>query len=193
MTVGSRFGTVDVEVGPGELVAIIGGDSSGTAGHDRITLRPGGVRGGLVSLARSGVAIVPAQLALFPSLTVSEHLQLGRVRRRRPDRSREVLGWMPELVALGARRAGRLSGGEQRLLAIARALAGSPRVVLVEDTTTGLSPRAVHRVAAALRSAADDWGTAVVAADHRESFLTDAADRVRHLRGTVGAGGGAAP
>lgn len=128
--------------------------------------------------SRRGVSRVPASLALFPSLTVSEHLALGRISRRRADRSRQVLEWLPELGPLSSRRAGQLSGGEQRLLALARALAGSPRVLLVEQTTTGLSPVAADRAQRALRSAADEWGATVVTLDPSDQPLPGAPDLV---------------
>ncbi len=186
---GGAFGGLVVDAAPGALIALVASHGTARAEGDPVVLSPLEREGAWRELARSGVSRVPSELALFPSLTVQEHLELGRVRRRRPDRLSEVLEWLPELRPLRSRRAGLLSGGERQLLAVARALSGTPRVLLVEEVTTGLSPAAARRVAAALRGAADEWHTAVVAFDRRDEPLCDVADEVLHPGDATDRGG----
>lgn len=171
-----------VDVARGELVALVEevrGAHSGSA--LQLSVSPAGRSARALTpraLARRGVLHVPSGLSLFASLTVREHLELGRVQRRRPQRAAQVREWLPELEPILDRPAGLLSGGERRLVALGRALAGSPHLLLIEDATTGLSPRSTSRVGVALRAAADQWGTAVVAATRHRRHLSDVADRV---------------
>jgi len=133
-----------IAVGPGEVVAVVGPPGAGkTALLERVVA------------ATPGAAFVPAGRRIFPSLTVAENLAVGayRVRRdralvaRRRDRVHDLF---PRLAERGSQRAGTLSGGEQQLLAIARALMADPELLVLDEPTAGLGPPAVAAVADAL-------------------------------------------
>ncbi|QMU78457.1 ATP-binding cassette domain-containing protein [Streptacidiphilus sp. PB12-B1b] len=108
--------------------------------------------------ARLGICLVPSGRAVFPSLTVGE--QLGLAGRSRKD---AALALFPELARLLGRTAGRLSGGEQQMLALARALAGPARLLLLDEPGRGLAEPVVARLHAALAAAVADGRTVVLA------------------------------
>lgn len=118
---------------------------SGLVPHDGAILLDGAPLGrhSPQSIARSGVAHVPEGRRLFPNLTVHENLQVSRTARGgRPSRFEpaDIYDLFPALVPLRRRRAWSLSGGEQQMVAIGRALCGSPRVLLLDEPTLGLAP-----------------------------------------------------
>jgi len=131
-------------VAPGEVVAVVGPPGAGkTALLERIVA------------ATPGAAFVPAGRPIFPSLTVAENLAVGAYRDRRDhalvaERRERIHRLFPRLAERGAQRAGTLSGGEQQLLVIARALMSEPSLLVLDEPTAGLGPPAVEAVAEAL-------------------------------------------
>lgn len=109
--------------------------------------------------ARRGLAFVPAERATYEGLSVAENLELAA----RDGDPRPALDAYPPLRALLRRRAGTLSGGEQRMLAVSRALLARPRVLLLDEPVQGMAPSVADRTYALLR----DSGAAVVTAEQR--------------------------
>lgn len=167
----ARFGPVvavrgiDLDVRPGEIVALVGPNGAGKTtalraimGQHRNRIGTIGINGaqvplggGAVAAARAGLAIVPQGRKLFTSLTVDEHLDLSasRIRGRKGRMGiEEAFELFPNLASRRRIRAGLLSGGEQQMLAIARAVLASPAYVLMDEPTEGLSPPMVAGVAA---------------------------------------------
>jgi ABC-type branched-subunit amino acid transport system ATPase component len=121
-------------------------------------------------LAQRGLAWVPQLDDVFSTLTVRENLELGGYllpRRQVGQRVREVLDVFPLLAGLAGRVAGRLSGGERKLLAIARALMPKPSVVLLDEPTAGLSPEMTDLVLRVHITALGERGVAVLLVEQR--------------------------
>jgi branched-chain amino acid transport system ATP-binding protein len=163
-----------VVVGDGEIVALVG--------HDGV---PGCIaRAAAQRLAADGVGYVPAGRPVFGSLTVTENLVVGAYRDRRDQRTvaarlASVHERFPRLAERARQPAGTLSGGEQQLLVIARALMGAPKALILEDPSAGLGPPAVAAVAHALEQAQ----AAVVIADEGLALARAAAHRIVLLEG----------
>jgi branched-chain amino acid transport system ATP-binding protein len=145
---------IDVEVRTGEAVAIVGSNGAGKTTLFRAIaglLRP--MEGRVVldgkdltrrpahRMSRAGVAYVPAERHLFPAMTLKTNLVLGAYPKR-PDRETLDLVYdlFPRLKERQRQQAGTLSGGEQQMLAVARALMSRPRLLMLDEPTTGLAP-----------------------------------------------------
>jgi branched-chain amino acid transport system ATP-binding protein len=127
-------------------------------------------RAPLHARARAGMAFVPEGRPVFAQLSVRDNLRLGL---GPPARALELF---PELAALMPRLAGKLSGGEQQMVRLGRALAGNPTVLLIDELSLGLSPVVAARMFAAVRAAADA-GAAVLIVDQHVRVALEFADR----------------
>jgi len=154
---------VSISVGPGRIVCLLGGNASGKSTLMKAILgliRPKSGRivfgnADLVGLStpdivRAGIASVPEARRIFPLMSVRENILMGAFTRRdRRETSRDaqrVLELFPRLAGRLKQRAGTLSGGEQQMLALARALMARPRLICMDEPTMGLSPRFVDLV-----------------------------------------------
>jgi branched-chain amino acid transport system ATP-binding protein len=183
---------VSFQVHPGEIVAMFGANGAGktttllaTVGElprakGEVIYRDAPATGRLHKLARSGLAFVPEAPSVISGLSAHDNLRIGR------GSVELALEYFPELVPLLNRRAGLLSGGEQQILALARALAGQPDVLLVDEFSLGLAPLIVDRLMSALRTIADSTGVGVVLVEQQARRALAVADTWYLLRsGTV--------
>jgi branched-chain amino acid transport system ATP-binding protein len=179
---------LNLEVRPGEVVALLGPNGAGKtttletiAGLNRPisgTIELSGENiGGTPAyvLAHRGLALVPEGRALFPGLTVREHLRLAG--GRNASREEELLEMLPELQKCLGRKAGLLSGGEQQMLAVGRALVTRPRLLLVDEMSLGLAPVIVERLLPILRRAADELGASVLFVEQHVALALEISDR----------------
>ena len=180
---------LDLDVAAGEVVAVLGPNGAGKTTMMRAisnVLRPArgsvrflGVGNGATPphvLARRGLGHVPEGRGVFFGLTVAEHLRL-RHRGEKPIDSRNVYRFFPALEALRDRPAGQLSGGEQQMLALARALAREPRLLLVDELSLGLAPVIVQRLLPVVRRYASEAGAGVIIVEQHVELALDIADR----------------
>jgi branched-chain amino acid transport system ATP-binding protein len=181
---------VSVEVDEGETVAIIGANGAGKStllaavagllrpgwGEVRFDGRPVG-KLPAYRRAAAGISLVPEGRRIFPSLTVEENLRTGSHRGRRgPWGLRQVYGLFPALEALSGRWGGTLSGGEQQMCAIGRALMGNPRLVLLDELSLGLAPKIIKSIYGTI-AAISRQGTTVVLVEQDIGQALAAADR----------------
>jgi branched-chain amino acid transport system ATP-binding protein len=189
---------VDVEVRDGETVALLGTNGNGkstlikcimgmvTPDAGEIVLEQDGER---IDLTRKsteeivglGIALVPEGRRLFPKLSVEENLLLGAYRRAsRRDIVRNLAYCYEAFPVLPQRRrqlAGSMSGGEQQMLAVARALMSSPRILLVDEPSVGLAPILVSRVIAKIKELKERRSLTVLMAEQNFNQATKIADR----------------
>jgi branched-chain amino acid transport system ATP-binding protein len=180
---------LNLRVAEGELVALLGPNGAGkTTTLLTISGLLAPIGGGVEVLgqpaivrrphqnARRGLAHVPEDRSLFFGLTVRENLQLGGAKGGRADLD-TVLGYFPALEDLLPRKAGLLSGGEQQMLTLGRALASRPRLLLVDEMSLGLAPVIVEGMLPVLRQIAHDIGTAIVLVEQHIHMALTVADR----------------
>ncbi len=159
----------------------------GTIAIDGIALKTGRA----TAAVRTGVVLVPDNRELFTTLTVQENLRVASGRHGPEPRS--MLDLFPALEARWKVRAGVLSGGEQQMLAMARALIQRPKVLLVDELSMGLAPIVVERLFVAIREAANQYGCAVVFVEQYVGLALKVADSASVLnRGYVVLSGSAA-
>ena len=132
---------------------------------------------------------MPEDRGLFFDLTTAENLRLGRPRGRgAPDPlpMEQVLEWFPALREVMDRRAGLLSGGEQQMLALARAVLGRPRLLMVDEMSLGLAPIIVDHLLPVLRSIALELGAGVLLVEQHVALVLAVSDRAYLMdRGTI--------
>ena len=189
---------LSLRVGEGETVALLGTNGNGKStlmhcimgvvrpGKGRIVAKLDGVEHDLTGKAphqivQLGIALVPEGRHLFPRLTVDENLLLGAHRsdaRRRIAQNLELcFETFPALAQRRRQIAGSMSGGEQQMLALARALMTAPRILLVDEPSVGLSPLLVAQVIAKIEELKRRFGLTVLMAEQNLAQAIRIADR----------------
>ncbi|GIM96546.1 ABC transporter ATP-binding protein [Paractinoplanes toevensis] len=141
---------VSLSVRAGEMVALIGANGAGKT--TLVNTVCGILRPAAGELATTGrLALVPEGRHLFGPLTVDDNLRLGAWRDRTGRDTGHIYDLLPELVPLRKQAAGRLSGGQQQMVALGRALMARPDVLVIDEMSLGLAPRVVEHLAAHLR------------------------------------------
>jgi len=184
---------VDLRVGEGEIVALIGHNGAGKSTLLKALFNLAPARRGTVVLAgkdvtalkarhllAAGLAYVPQDHSVFPQLTIAENLRMGAYLIDDPGlyRSRldAVLRLFPQLAARGRQLAGTLSGGEQRVLEIARTLLMDPKVILLDEPSIGLAPQMIRAVFEAVRTLREH-GKSVLVVEQNVRKALETADR----------------
>jgi branched-chain amino acid transport system ATP-binding protein len=190
--VAARYGAVQaldgvsLSVDRGQIVSVLGANGAGKTTTLRAisgTVKRSGtltfagepLPGSPEGVARAGIAHVPEGRGTFSELTVWENLRLGAYVRRADFNAEyeELLKHFPWLEERREQQAGTLSGGEQQMLALARAFVGRPRLILVDEPSLGLAPQIVRRIFDVLRSWVDEHeSAAVVVEQNAEVALT---------------------
>ena len=184
---------ISLSVDEGESVAVLGANGAGKTTTLRAvsgTVRRSGkiafggksiARTAPESVARAGVAHVPEGRGTLTELTVHENLRLGAYTRRDrkavADDERRVLSYFPQLAQRGSQRAATLSGGEQQMLALARALMLRPRLLLLDEPSLGLAPLVVAEIFRIVRELNEREGLAVLVVEQNAVVALDATAR----------------
>lgn len=179
---------IDLSLQPGEVVALMGRNGMGKTTTVNVICRMLGHRTGAISFAgqnlatlpshkaaRLGIGLVPEGRRCFPNLTVAENL----IAAARPGQwsIAEVMGLFPQLSSRKSQLAGSLSGGEQQMLAIGRALMTNPKLLILDEATEGLAPVIRQEIWAAIHRLKKESGMALLVIDKTLSELRSVADR----------------
>jgi branched-chain amino acid transport system ATP-binding protein len=179
---------VDIVVGPGEMVGLLGANGAGKtttllalAGelpllHGEVLLDGEVTSAPLFRRARRGMTFVTEEKSVFMGLSTRDNLRVADV-----DIDM-ALGLFPELAKRINVRAGLLSGGEQQMLTLARALSRRPKLLLADELSMGLAPLVVHRLLEAVAAAAREQGTAVLLVEQHVRKALEYSDRAYVMR-----------
>lgn len=183
---------VDMSVGPGKMVCLIGRNGVGKTTLLKTILGLLAPRTGTITLegtpllnkspdqrARLGVGYVPQGREIIPGLTVQENLILGlealpKGRQRNQALPEHIFHLFPVLQSMLGRMGGDLSGGQQQQLAIARALVGKPRLLVLDEPTEGIQPSIILEIEAAVRQIVDMAGVSVLLVEQHLHFVRQA-------------------
>ncbi|MFC0241958.1 urea ABC transporter ATP-binding subunit UrtE [Rhodopseudomonas telluris] len=182
---------LNINVAPNEIVAIMGRNGMGKTTLMKslmgiIPQRKGSISmegaelGGLKSYERvaKGLAYVPQGRMIFSTMTVKENIETGLVVSGEKDVPSDLYELFPVLLEMKSRRGGNLSGGQQQQLAIARALATKPKVLLLDEPTEGIQPSIIKEMGRTLKRIRDTKGLSIIVSEQVLSFALDVADRV---------------
>jgi urea transport system ATP-binding protein len=133
-------------------------------------------------LARNGVAYTPQEQALFGELSVEENLSIGTSKRAGAELRKEILSYFPVLQERLRQRAGTLSGGEQKMLTLAKALTTQPDVLLLDEISDGLGPAVITAVGNVLESLRERFGCTILMVEQNLDLSLRIADRIAVLK-----------
>jgi ABC-type branched-subunit amino acid transport system ATPase component len=182
---------IDLSVGEGEMIGLLGRNGAGkTSTFKSIMGMEVRRKGSIVfdgteiskkvpeQIARAGVAIVPAERRIFAGLSVLDNLKIAASMRKVKLDVDEIVNLMPIMGRLVDREGYQLSGGEQQAVAIARALAAKPRLLLLDEPTEGLAPVVVQELQDSIAALPERTGIAVIVAEQNLGFVLETTSRV---------------
>ncbi|MBA56852.1 MAG: urea ABC transporter ATP-binding subunit UrtE [Pseudomonadales bacterium] len=181
---------LNFEVKPNEIVAIMGRNGMGktTLMKSLIGVLPseGSIKLGDVEMTKmkshqrvaNGMSFVPQGRMIFSTMTVKENIETGLTTTGEKKVPQDLYDLFPVLLEMKSRRGGNLSGGQQQQLAIARALASKPKMLLLDEPTEGIQPSIIKEMARTLRRIRDEKGLSIVVSEQVLSFALDIADRI---------------
>ncbi|MGY6768486.1 urea ABC transporter ATP-binding subunit UrtE [Komagataeibacter sp. NFXK3] len=187
---------VDLQVGRGEIVTLMGRNGMGKTTLMKALIGNIAARSGNIILdgkdithlpswqrVKAGLAYVPQGRMIFSAMTVTENIESGLFVRGSRTIPQKLYDLFPVLKELGERRGGNLSGGQQQQLAIARALATGPHVLLLDEPTEGIQPSLILELARTLRKIRDETDLSIIVSEQVLSFALDVADRIVVIEG----------
>jgi branched-chain amino acid transport system ATP-binding protein len=199
---------IDFTVGDGEIVVILGANGAGKTTTMRAVSGIIARRGSITFTGRDitnespdeivklGVAQVPQGRGTFVDLTTEDNLRVGAITRRDSEVDLDIDRWFevfPRLKERRTQKAGSLSGGEQQMLAIARAVMSRPKLLLCDEPSLGLAPLIVQELFRTLQQLNREQGTSILLVEQNANLAIDVAHRVYLLEtGTIAASGDAA-
>lgn len=187
---GALFG-IDLAVDAGEMVGILGRNGAGKTSTFKTIMGMEVRRKGRImfegtdiskmlpeQIARAGIAIVPAERRIFAGLSVLDNLRIAASMRKEKLDVDEIVDLMPIMARLIDREGFQLSGGEQQAVAIARALAAKPRVLLLDEPTEGLAPVVVKELQDSIAALPARTGVTVLVAEQNLNFVLQTTSRI---------------
>jgi urea transport system ATP-binding protein len=187
---------VNFTVTPGEIVAVVGRNGMGKSTLMKSLIGVMPARSGQVLVdgtdvtampsharVKRGLSYVPQGRQIFGTMTVRENIETGRVVTGDTDIPNAIYDLFPILADFQRRRGGNLSGGQQQQLAIARALASEPKVLLLDEPTEGIQPSIIKDIARLLKDIRSIRNLCIVVCEQVLSFVLDIADRIIVMEG----------
>ena len=187
---------LDFSLGKAEILVVVGRNGMGKSTLMRSLIGAIPVKAGSIELngtdiaklpshlrVKAGLAYVPQGRAIFSTMTVQDNIETGLFVHGGKTVQPDIYELFPVLKEMHARRGGNLSGGQQQQLAIARALATNPKILLLDEPTEGIQPSIILELARTLRKIRDERGLSIIASEQVLSFALDIADRVIVLEG----------
>jgi len=182
---------IDLAVAPGEIVAVVGRNGMGKSTLMKSLIGVMPIKSGRVAVdgtdvtampshsrVAHGLAYVPQGRQIFGTMTVRENIETGLVVTGKNEVPLEIYSLFPILRDFEKRRGGNLSGGQQQQLAIARALASDPKILLLDEPTEGIQPSIIKDIARLLKEIRDLHNLCIVVCEQVLSFVLDVADRI---------------
>jgi urea transport system ATP-binding protein len=182
---------IDLAVQPGEIVAMVGRNGMGKSTLMKSLIGVMPAKSGQIVIdgtditalpshqrVARGLAYVPQGRQIFGTMTVRENIETGRIVTGKADIPDEIYALFPILWEFDKRRGGNLSGGQQQQLAIARALASDPNILLLDEPTEGIQPSIIKDIAKVLKEIRKLRNICIVVCEQVLSFILDVADRI---------------
>jgi len=182
---------LNLTVGRSEIVAIMGRNGMGKTTLMKSLMRVIPSKSGSISLddtelitlksherVKAGMGFVPQGRMIFSTMTVRENIETGLTVTGRSTVPSDLYDLFPVLLEMRSRRGGNLSGGQQQQLAIARALASNPKLLLLDEPTEGIQPSIISDMARTLKMIRDQRGLSIIVSEQVLKFALDIADRI---------------